>query len=299
MILRYLRKKKPVTDPRGTTEELAGDEKTSMINLPVMKLVGLYQCLDPGGPRPCGFHVFRSMAVVQVAYIVAFCALDMLTVVKCANDFNLVAKYAFLLVCAANTTFKLYYVVTRAPLIWDCLRLASFDFLSCGRRRSETAAIADILLAGRSMSITATSLFLFMWTFVAASWVLSPFYFRDNRLTVDCDGGVHGRYRYNSINIVVLVSDASYNRHFSSFYLVELLCFLWCAHATFVFDLLAMSLSITIVYQLKTVARSYHMVASEPSKFAGTTACLKSFTAVFRGFRDFEIRLIFVEVLQF
>lgn len=227
-----------------------------MANLPVMRLVGLHQGLNPDGPRLCGWHAFKCAATAEMAYILTFCALDALSAYHCSGDFDQVARFAMLFVNALNTVGKLYYTVSRADAIWDCLRLTSFAYLRCGRRDD------PVLRTGRSLSMAGTTSFLVMWTAVVTLWTATPLFMGDGvRLTAQTADGPR-RYRYNPINVMLpAVSDAFYNRHFAFFYAAESLSFLFCLHATFVFDLLVITIGLAVVYQLRAVARLYGRLA--------------------------------------
>lgn len=161
-----------------------------------------------------------------------------------------------LFVGTLNTVFKLYYTVSHADAIWDCLRVASFQFLRCGRPDD------PMLRAGQSLSVTGTTCFLVMWTAVIASWVTLPLFIGGGATPTEDERNGFRQLRYISNNVALpAIDDKFYNWRFPFFYAAESLRFLSCVHATFVFDLLVISMSLAIVYQLKTIARLYERLA--------------------------------------
>lgn len=242
------------------------NRKNLIIHLPVMKLIGFYHLLNPNGTRLCGFFLFKIVAVMEIVYIAIISLMEALSILYTLNDIARATRYCFLSVAFINTAVKLYYVLMNTDLIWDCLQITSINFLSYEHHRK------NILHTGRSLSISTTTMFCGMWLFAISGWILSPIFISDGHLEVHFKNNTY-LYRKNSINIMFMISDRFYNEHFSFFYIAESVSFICCAHATFLFDMLVMSMSITIVHQLKTIAHSFSSLGSPGDDETGKEPC--------------------------
>jgi len=76
-------------------------------------------------------------------------------------------------------------------------------------------------------------------------------------MNVKSKDDTYSQYRYNMLNLIFPVSDQFYNNNFIVFYLLESIALIAYGFSMMIFDNLAVSLCITITYQLKSIALSY------------------------------------------
>jgi len=147
--------------------------------------------------------------------------------------------------------YKYYFIVTNAKTIWNFTHnTMSTNFLCYKDHTKEIYKIA------RTRCSTITLISLALWSFIVLYWSLSPILSNNGYLKVKFENGVQG-YRLNAIGLVYPVTDTFYNKYFHVFYIIETISLICCAQMMWVFDILMISVCISIEYQLKTIAESY------------------------------------------
>lgn len=222
------------------------DESNIIVDVRLMKIIGLYQLLRSHGP-----NVFVWMAVAEVVVLVVTLFALVMSMIHCLDDANKCAEYLLLILAAAMTVFKLYTVMRYRDAIWTCVRTTRIDHLSYGRHRTR------ILESGRSKVKSMSSAIGTFRINLLAVWILSPFVLWGQFTEVKYDGDRTRRYRMNVLNLVFPVDGVSYDGYFAVSYLAESISIIVYSHVELTFDVLIIALCIAASYQLMTIADSF------------------------------------------
>lgn len=217
-----------------------------------IKLVGLYQLLNPNSPKIFGFNIFKIIGTFQLMYNLIFSCLFFICMYYCSNDINEVTRYVMLFTGTFFSVSKYYYIIKNSDIIWKCLHLTFLNFLSSKNHKKRTFQDA------RANTISLTRFFIFLYTISLLAWVLVPLLNQNNFLILKIGNETH-RYRFNTVNLIlpVFFNDKFYNDNFMAFYIFESFGFLFYVHSSFGFDMLVISMCMAIKYQLQTIADSY------------------------------------------
>lgn len=231
----YRANKKP-----GPAEE---SEKKYVVNLRLMKLMGLYQILNPNTAKVCGNNPFRvagTAATLYLSAMYALCASSLYS--SLTHSAGAVVNSALMFLITSFTLIKLYFIFRHADALWQFVGFSSVDFLTYGGHRR------DALAAARTVSVAVTYAFALLWGTVSTSSALSPIL-----RPAESDG----RYRGNVLNFVYPVSDELYNDNFAVFYSIETTALACYVYTMVVYDCLVISAAVVVAFQLKTIASSY------------------------------------------
>lgn len=230
------------------------DQQNHLISLRFMKVTGLYQLIDPRTPKHYGLNLYEVGAAVEFAITLVMISTLFYSSSYYVQDTNELMSHFMCALAVVFASIKLFYVRKNARSIWNCLEMTSFGFLSheFHDRRS--------LRKDRSRSISVSSVFIVLWSFVVIAWCLSPFFFQDVYMTIESNGHVR-RLRYNSLNIVYPVTEQFYNDNFLVFYFLDSIQIAIWGHVTILYDSFVVSMCIAIISQLRTIAESYNRMS--------------------------------------
>ncbi|CAI6364107.1 unnamed protein product [Macrosiphum euphorbiae] len=233
----------------GTTT-VSKNEDSLMINMRLMKKTGFYQLLDSRSVKVFGHNVFKCMSVVQMSVLLSVALIFVANIYYFSDDINTVMMYSMFITSDVLSILKLYYILRNSDTIWNCIQMTSIQDLSYKYHDGR------ILEEGRSKSTSYSILIIFMWLNLAVSWSLGPLFVTNYFLVVEQNDEIY-RYRFNIMNFAFPATDRFYNDNFMIYYWIEFIpLVLWC-QCTMNFDILLLSMNITLKYQLKTIANSY------------------------------------------
>lgn len=219
----------------------------------LMKLIGLYQILNPSSPKVLGINIFKYMTVIQL-FIIQMSAFEfILNIYFCWDNINEVTKYCMYLQSDVIATIKLYYVLKKSDEIWNCIWLTSTNHLVYKYHSGR------IFEAGRSKSKSYSLLIMLLWVTLVISWISLPYMVNNYYVEVNVENAVY-RYRFSALNCLYPVTDKFYNKHFIAYNCVESTILICWGHARMIFDVLVTSMCITVAFQLKTIANSFSML---------------------------------------
>lgn len=221
-----------------------------IINLKLMKLIGLFQILCPNSLKMFGFFIFKSIAVIPIIILTISIFFFCLSIYYCLDNFNEIMRYLLLVVAGFTAIGKSYLVIVKSKKIWNCLDLTYINFLSYKNHNKE------ILQNARQKILTETTIFLFLWLSIIVSWILSPILLKGKYWFATFENKTQ-RYRYNSLNIIFPVSSEFYDENYLLFFTLETMILLCWGYPMMVSDILTISMFNTILNQLKTIAASY------------------------------------------
>eukprot|EP00102_Acyrthosiphon_pisum_P023960 XP_016661170.1 PREDICTED: odorant receptor 46a-like isoform X2 [Acyrthosiphon pisum] len=105
-----------------------------------------------------------------------------------------------------------------------------------------------------------------LWIVVFIAWILTPFIVQNSYLRVEARNMTY-HYRTNILNLVYPAPDKFYNANFIMYYNIELTISIVWAHSTIIFDILLISMCITIEYYLKTIANTFSTLGNVENQF--------------------------------
>lgn len=221
-----------------------------MIDMKLLKIIGLYQILSSNTVKLFGYNIYRFISVIQlIIYLMALIVI-ILNLYYYTNDIFGMANYFILVANYLLASVKIYNIIKNADRFWSCIQSTSVKYLSYKYHNNRT------LQMGRTKSKLFSMFFIFSWIAGVVGWFLSPYFIRTHKLEVKVNNETY-YYRYGIINLIYPVTDQFYNDHYLSYYIMEMtLGILWC-HSTLIFDVLTISICVTLSYQLKTIANSY------------------------------------------
>lgn len=216
-----------------------------------MAFTGIYRMSNNSTSRKVyGYNVYKCITVIQIVCLslsLVSLVLNTYYFLGSINDMNL---YILMSIQSVNAIMKLCCLLQNSDRLYECVQLTSIVNLSY---KYHTKRILELgIRKSKSFSI----LFISLWLLVLVSWAMAPLISNNLFISVTTENGTY-HYRYNIANLVFPVNDVFYNRHFFTYYAVELIIILNWANVIFIFDVLVISLCITLRYQLKTIVNSY------------------------------------------
>lgn len=225
-------------------------EDSLMIDPQVMKSIGFYQMLSPHTIKLFGFNIFKYLTITYLILHIILLIVYVLNMYHFLDDINELAKYILLISSGTATLFKLFSIIRNSNALWKCIQLTSVDNLSYKYHNKQ------ILESGRKLTKFLTSHFAFWWFMSVVVWNTAPLFIKNYYIRVKVDNEIH-LYRYNVLNLVFPVSSEFYNRNFLVYYIIESTITMILGHSILIYDVLTISMCITLKYQLKTIANSY------------------------------------------
>jgi len=228
-------------------------KKTSYItNIQLMKLIGLYQLLDPNSTTKFGYNIYKLGGYISVLFLILNIIMCSMSIYHSRYDFSMVVRYIMIMFAQIFTMVKMWFVICKSDVLWKFISFTSTDFLSYSGHQK------NILMKARTKSIKISNMFTMFWISFVAILVLPPIIINDNYLNIKSKDGTHNQYRYSVLNLLFSVSTQFYNDNFNIFYLFEAICLTIHAYSMIIFDCMIISFCITISHQLKMIASSYN-----------------------------------------
>lgn len=227
--------------------------KNYIIDLRLIKQIGLYQLLNPNTPtKPLGCNIFKLVAVLSLLYLTLTNVMCNISIYYILNDFTEVVKYIMLVFATLFAVMKMYFVIRKSHKLWELIRFTCIHFLPYRGHQK------NILIEAREVSIKISKIITLGWITIIIVWILSPIFMQGNYINVmSKDGTSYRRYRYNMLSLIFPVSAQFYNENFKWFYSIEMIATLMYGYSMVIFDCLVISMCITMTYQLKMIALSY------------------------------------------
>lgn len=226
-------------------------EDSLMIDPCVMKSIGFYQMLSPHTPKLFGFNKFKYLTMAYLILHIVLLVIYILNVYLFLDDINELAKYILLISSGTASLFKLFSVIRHSDTLWKCIQFTSTDKLLYKYHDRK------ILESGRTKIKFLTSHFAFWWFVSVVVWNTAPLFINNYYIRVKVDDEI-SLYRYNVLNLVFPVSSEFYNGNFIKYYIIESSITMMLGHSILIYDVLTISMCITLRHQLKTIANSYH-----------------------------------------
>ncbi|CAI6344614.1 unnamed protein product [Macrosiphum euphorbiae] len=236
------------------------NEPKLMENIQLLKTIGLYQILDSHSTKLFGYNVFKCVAVIEVFILTVTISASVLNMFYFLSEINEATRYFTLCLIASVPIFKLRYIIGYSDTIWNCLHITSVEYLSYEYHSRY------IIEVGRKKLKQFLIIFLVLWIAVFIAWILTPFIVQNSYLRVEAENVIY-HYRTNILNFVYPATDKLYNGNFIMFYNIELTVTIVWAHSTIIFDILLISMCITIECYLKTIANTFSKLGCVENHF--------------------------------
>lgn len=226
----------------------------SITNLQFMKITGSYQLLMPShGLKFFNTNIYKIAFIVQILFLTIAAIMGVFSIYSCRNNVNQIIHYIIVIFAIYFAIYKYYFIIKNSKIIWDCMHMMSTNFLSYNDHTKEIFKIA------RTRSSTLILISLSLWSSIVLYWSLSAILIHSSYLKIKHEHGIY-KYRSNALGLVFPVTDTFYNKYFIVFYTTESIFLLFWGQMMWVFDILMISICISIEYQLKTIADSYSLL---------------------------------------
>jgi len=226
------------------------NEDNLMVNTRLMKITGLYQLFDSRSYKVFGYNIYKCLSTVQMTLLILAIILFFINIYYFSGDLNIVMGHIIFLICTLFSFFPLFNMTKNSNTIWNSIHQTSIDDLSY--KYHDTRILED----GRSKSKSYVTFLIIMWVNIIIFWISSPLFVTTFFLIVEIEDKIYA-YRYNTLNFVYPFTDKFYNDHFMVFCGLECIPPIIWAHSIMNYDILLISMNITIEYQLKTIANSF------------------------------------------
>lgn len=233
-----------------------------MVDLQLMKITGVYRLLGMPSRKIFGYNNFQCIKMIIIVFTVMFSIIMHANTYYFIEDKNEVLKYTMVYLFGLTSMLDFYTIIKSTNALWDCVQLTSIDCFSYMYHNKKILEIGKIR---SKISATLNNLY---WLMCVVFWSLTPLFLKDNFIRVIVKDKTY-LYQYNIMNLVFPASTDFYNEHFIVFYIFEItLTSIW-AYCTMIFEMLIISICITLLYQFRTIFNSYTTFDSAYEKFEG------------------------------
>lgn len=225
--------------------------KTYIINLQLMKIIGLYQLLNPNATTLFGYNIYKLGGFISILYLTLNIIMCNISIYYSQYDFTAVVRYIMFIYATFFVIIKISFLIIKSDILWNFISFTSINFLSYSGHQKY------FLMNARIISLIISNVFAILWAAFIALWIFSPIVIKDSYLNIKSKNSTYMQYRYNMLNLLFPVSTQFYNDNFTVFYLFETIILTIYGYSMIVFDCLIISFCLTIVFQLRTIASSY------------------------------------------
>ncbi|KAL5236249.1 hypothetical protein ACI65C_003659 [Semiaphis heraclei] len=153
--------------------------------------------------------------------------------------------------------YRIWVVVYHSNDVWNCLTITRYDFTSHNLRDRH------ILDLWRKRSVWITNTMAIMYFMSLVFFVGIFLIFPDDIMTIKFNDGSVGHYRQNLINLILLVTDETYNAYYGVFYTIEVSFNVLLANIFFMFDMLLVTLCFAVSCQLQMINAAFESFGYE------------------------------------
>ncbi|KAL4098209.1 hypothetical protein QTP88_022856 [Uroleucon formosanum] len=231
------------------------NEKSHVFNIKLAKCIGLYQILDPGTVKFRGQNIYHIVAAcILLVMCVNSVLLNVSSLYYGTNNISISVDCFWKAETSLYLIYKIWIVVSHSNDVWNLLSITRYDFTSFSLRNRH------ILDCWRDRSVLLTTMFAIMYSCFSAFYLVSTLVFRNDILPVKNHDGSVGFYRQNVMNFYLIVSDETYNAHYTTFYFVEALYLAIMVISFLIFDIVLVTLCIAICSQMQMICFAFKSV---------------------------------------
>lgn len=230
-------------------------EKNHIFNIKLAKIIALYQILDPETVKYRGRNIYH---IVLVCFLLYTCLLSVIMVLSglyyWTNNIPISMDYFFKIEFASYVMYKIWFVIRHSNDIWNYLSITRYDFTSFGNRHRHVPDHWQERLARM------TNLYAILYFTTAVCYLTVTLAFSEDKSPIKNYDGSIGYYKQNVLNLYLIVSDKTYNAHYCTFYIAEVLIFSFIALFFFSFDFLLITLCFGMCCQMQIISYAFKSV---------------------------------------
>jgi len=227
-----------------------------IFNSVLAKIIGFNQILDTETETFLGRHnVYYKLFVFLIVFECLISAMVCLNgLYYCINNIIEAMFYFGFVGSSLYSSYKMYTILNRSKVIWDCLSVTKFDFTSYGFQGIHT------LNSWRNLSIKYTSIYAICFLIMVILYVTCPLVFSDTFITMKNHDGSSSAYRLNVLNLYLFVSEEAYNTYFYVIYIIEAFGIIISVLFVLIFDTIVNTLAIALSGQLQMISTAFESV---------------------------------------
>ncbi|XP_029345906.1 uncharacterized protein LOC115034176 [Acyrthosiphon pisum] len=242
-----------------------GSNSDSIFNLKLAKIFGFYQILDTETVTFLGRHnVYYRIFVFLIVYQCLLSAIVFLNGLYYPVNNNNIIQAMFYFGFVVNVlygNYKMYIILNRSKVIWDCLSITKFDFTSYGVQGRHT------LNVWRNLSIKYTNIYVMFYLTISILTVASPMVFNNSFIIIKNQDGLSSAYRLGLVNLYLFISDETYNSYFYVFHIVESLGLVINTLFIIIVDTIVNTLAFALAGQLQMISTAFESVGHKSLHF--------------------------------
>lgn len=236
------------------------DERCTILNVRLSKTVGLYQILDPTGPKMFGYRVSHVVVTIFLIFESVLLLFNLMGVYYWIENST---QTTIQLAVFSNFSFACYKIgmlIRKTDDVRRCVDVACDDFLEAAGNYRES-----YFHAFRSKSVTITNAIASMGFVILTVFVAVPVVFDENVVVLKSVDGRWHSYHLSAFNTFFPVTSDTYNRYFAVIYVLEALFGIVYVVFSHVFDSLLISMCYAIRCQMKTINKAIATLAANVS----------------------------------
>ncbi|VVC28589.1 Olfactory receptor, insect [Cinara cedri] len=223
-------------------------ETEYLFSLTLVKLISLYQILDPNTVRVCGHNAYHLFVLSSCLYISAICVICPMGLYYLSNDVTAFSFYFgaienFLLVVLKMITIVYYFEDLR-----KCVEVARFGFLSSYQYYKK-----HMFKRWKKLFMLVSFTYVSMAFSASVVWILSTRMLNKTKIKIKNVDDSYSEYRINMYNLYLIVTDHTYNEHYNVFYAIEIVVLVSFIYFQVLFDLLLIIICFGLSCQLETI----------------------------------------------
>lgn len=225
--------------------------QNSIFDTLILEYTGLFKILNPHSPKFHNINFFKLAAKFELIILTSILFMLIISIYYSSNDLYGFFTYVLLFVGFFDMTLNHFYLIKYSEEIWDFMRIININFLSTEIPKKDT------FKAERLKYKLATTITMIMASVICISWVFSPLFRQENKLTIHFRNNVTHNYRITPINLILSITDEFYNQHYELFYAFDSIGIIFICHVSTLFDFIVITMCISIECQLKSIGNSY------------------------------------------
>jgi len=222
---------------------IAMDSKT----LTFLRLMGLYQILDPNTVKIYGYNIHHIVIMIFVSFLFVVSMLFPIGLIYLRNDITAFLYYGGCLSNFMLSCFKIFKVMYCSKDIWKFIDVTRY-YLNTYKHYN-----INVLKNWDTRSIRAIYIYIMIWLIGFISWFSSPYILNEYTVKIRNIDGSYSNYRVNIFNIYLIASDETYNMHFYIFYIIEIIIHFCYVYSSVVSDIIIILISFEINSRMEII----------------------------------------------
>lgn len=238
-------------------------EKNHGINLTLLKVISVYQMLDPNTKRVFSINIyaFINMALVTITTIMTVVGLIGFvykTDDSMDNGFKKM-QMIFYIFSILSGNLKIITILYNSKMIWKLLDITHKSFLS--NKCYETMYNYKLVNSWKQMLIY-FRWYLLIFAITPVTWLTTPIIVNSNNANKEIQNN-HTVHRVNVVNMMYPITEETYNKLYYAIYVMESVMCSYCGYSLVIFDLLIFTFLAIIATQYDMISCAYENLGLE------------------------------------